>query len=323
MNGFATGSRRLGPLTVSSVGLGCMGMSAYYGPPDDERSTRVIRAALDHGVTLLDTADVFADGANEELVGRAVAGRRDEVVIATKFGTFQGEGGTPEQVRRACERSLRRLGVDTIDLYQQFRIDPGVPVEETWGALHELVVEGKVRHLGLCEVSPATLRRAHAVHPVAVVQTEYALWMRDVEVDGVLDTARELGIGIVAACPLGRGMLTGAIRGLDDLAPTDSRRKNPRFMGDNLARNRDLLPLLREVAEAHGGTPAQVALAWLLAQGDDVVVIPGTTRTDHLEENLAAAWLTLDAETLQRLSAAFEPGCAAGDRYSNLSWVYA
>jgi len=312
---------------VSALGLGCMGMSEFYGPTDDARSIEVVHRALDLGVNFLDTADMYGPFKNEKLVGKALAGRRDGVVLATKFGNVRGEkgeflgiSGRPEYVRRACDASLRRLGVDHIDLYYQHRVDVEVPIEDTVGAMAELVRAGKVRHLGLSEAAPATIRRAHAVHPITALQTEYSLWTRDPE-DGILDTVRELGIGFVAYSPLGRGFLSGRIRSLDDLAPDDFRCHNPRFQGDNFRKNLELVDRVREIADEKAVTPAQIALAWVLAQGGDIVPIPGTTRGEHLEEDLEAVGIELTAADLGRLDEAAPRGVTAGDRYPNMSTV--
>ncbi len=313
-------TRQLGPLAVGAQGLGCMGMSSAYGVYGDEREAiATIRRALDLGVTLLDTADVYGAGANEELVGRAIAGRRDGVVLATKFGLRPDEvrqppRGDPAYVRQACEASLRRLGVSHIDLYYQHRVDPTVPVEETWGALKELVAEGKVRHLGISEAAAVTIRRAHRVHPVAAVQSEWSLWTRGIEAE-VVPTCRALGIGIVPFSPLGRGFLTGTITTTAQLPPDDMRRGLPRFTDANLARNLAIVPALRALAAARGVTPGQLALAWVQHQGDDVVPIPGTKRRRYLEENVAALDLSLTAEELARIAAAVPPAAVAGDRY--------
>lgn len=312
-----------GELKVSALGLGCMGMSDFYGPANDDDSITTIRHALDLGVTLLDTADMYGPFKNEELVGRAIKGRRDDVVIATKFGivrdpadpTKRGINGTPEYVRASCEGSLKRLGVEFIDLYYQHRVDPDTPIEETVGAMAELVREGKVRHIGLSEASSDTLRRACSVHRVTALQTEYSLWSRDPE-DGVLDACRELGIGFVAYSPLGRGFLTGAIKSVDDLAPGDFRRTNPRFEGENFQRNLDLVSRVHDIASEKGCTPSQLALAWVLAQGDDIVPIPGTTRIKHLETNVAALDVYLSTDDLRRIDEAAPKGAAAGGRYT-------
>src|SRR3954452_11798114 len=275
-------------LQVSAIGLGCMGMSEFYGPGDDTESVDVIHRALDLRATFLDTADMYGPFTNERLVGKAIAGRRDDVVVATKFGNERrpdgsrvGINGRPDYVRQACDASLQRLGIDTIDLYYQHRVDRSVPIEETWGALHELVQAGKVRCVGISEAAPDTIRKAHNVHPVTALQTEWSLWTRDPEQNGVLDTVRELGIGFVAYSPLGRGFLSGAIRTVDDLEPDDFRRHNPRFQGENFARNLELVDRVREVAAQKGVTAGQLALAWVLAQGDDIVPIPGTKRRSY------------------------------------------
>jgi aryl-alcohol dehydrogenase-like predicted oxidoreductase len=309
-------------LTTSALGLGCMGMSESYGPGDDAESVATIHRALDLGVTFLDTSDIYGPFTNERLVGRAIAGRRDEVVLATKFGierlpdgTRVGINGRPEYVRAACDASLQRLGVDHIDLYYQHRIDPAVPIEDTWGALSELVQAGKVRHLGLSEAAPATVRRAHAVHPVTAGQYEYSLFSRDPE-DELLGTFRELGIGLVAYSPLGRGFLTGAITGIDALAADDFRRGNPRFQGENLDRNLALSDAVRELAAAKQVAPSQLALAWVLAQGDDIVPIPGTKRRAYLEQNAAADELRLTEEDLAALEKAAPRDAVAGERYA-------
>ncbi|MBU6515905.1 MAG: aldo/keto reductase [Acidobacteria bacterium] len=315
-------------LEVSAEGLGCMGMSEFYGQGDEGESVAVIHAALDAGVDFLDTADMYGPFTNERLVGRAIASRRDEVVLATKFGNERREDGTrvgingrPDYVRQACDASLARLGVDHIDLYYQHRVDPSVPVEETWGALSELVAAGKVRHLGISEAAPATLRRAHAVHPVTALQTEWSLWSRDVEDNDVLATVRELGVGFVAYSPLGRGFLSGNIRSIDDLDENDFRRHSPRFQGENFAKNLELLDRVREIASAKGVTPSQLALAWVLAQGDDVVPIPGTKRRQYLEENISALRIELSADDLASLDAAAPVGSSAGERYADMSSV--
>jgi len=309
-------------LVVSPMGLGCMGMSYAYGPADPDEATATIHAALDHGVGLLDTADMYADGRNEQLVGRAIAGRREEVVLATKFGivvdpdTFLpvGVDGRPGYVRSAVDRSLTRLGVDHIDLYYQHRPDPDVPIEDTVGAMSELVAAGKVRHLGLSEASADTIRRAAATAPIAAVQTEWSLFSRDIEIT-VVPTCRELGIGVVAYSPLGRGLLTAT--GVNNLADDDFRRRLPRFEAENLAANLELVARVRVVADRHHATPGQVALAWLLAQGDDVVPIPGTKRRRYLRENIGALDVGLTDADVAELSQLE----AAGDRYPDMSWV--
>jgi len=306
---------------VSAIGLGCMGMSDFYGPAEEARSIEVIHRALDLGVDFFDTADMYGVGRNELLVGRALRDRRDRAVIATKFGnvrapdgTFLRIDGSPAYVRQACEASLRRLGVDVIDLYYQHRVDPQVPIEETVGAMADLVREGKVRYLGLSEAAPDTIRRAHAVHPISALQTEYSLWSREAE-DELLPLCRELGITYVAYAPLGRGFLTGAIRRIDDLAPDDWRRSNPRFQGENFRRNLALVDAVQEMARAKGCTPAQLAIAWVLARHDHIVPIPGTRRIDRLEENVGALDVTLTQEDLDRLDAIAPVGVAAGTRY--------
>ncbi|RJK96313.1 aldo/keto reductase [Vallicoccus soli] len=316
-------------LEVSAEGLGCMGMSEFYGTADESEAVATIHRALDLGVTFLDTADMYGPFTNERLVGRAVAGRRDEVQLATKFGNERAEDGTrlgvngrPEYVRRACDASLQRLGVDHVDLYYQHRVDRTVPVEETWGALHELVEAGKVRRLGISEAAPATIRRAHAVHPVTALQTEYSLWTRDPEENDVLATVRELGIGFVAYSPLGRGFLSGQIRTVEDLDPDDFRRNHPRFQGEAFAQNLVLVDRVREVAQEKGVAASQLALAWVLAQGGDVVPIPGTKRVRWLEENVAALDVRLTDEDLRRIDEAAPVGAAAGQRYPDMSSVH-
>ena len=315
--------RKLGhsPLRVSAVGLGCMGMSEFYGPQQEEESVATIHRALDLGVNLLDTADIYGLGANETLVGKAIRDRRGQVVLATKFGNvrdatgkFLGVNGRPEYVRSACDASLKRLGVDVIDLYYQHRVDPQVPIEDTVGAMRDLVVAGKVRFLGLSEAAPQTLRRAAKVHPIAALQTEYSLWTRDVESE-ILPACRELGIGFVAYSPLGRGFLTGRIRKIEDLSDADWRRNSPRFQAANLKHNLELVDSIERTAKAKRCTPAQLALAWILAQGEDIVPIPGTKRRLYLEENLDALSVHLTPGNLKSLSQSVRPGAAAGDRY--------
>ena len=308
---------------VSALGLGCMGMSEFYGARDDAESIATVRHALDRGLTLLDTADAYGPHLNEELVGRAIEGRREQVFIATKFGivrepanpTARGVSGRPEYVRASCEGSLRRLGVECIDLYYQHRVDPDVPIEETVGAMAELVRAGKVRHLGLSEASAPTLERASRVHPIAALQSEYSLWTRDPEDNGVLAACRRLGITLVAYSPLGRGFLTGTIRSPEDFEAGDYRRGSPRFQGENFQRNLVLVDKVRALAQEKGCTPAQLALAWVLAQGEDIVAIPGTKRRERLDENLGALEVSLAAADLAAIAAVFPPDVAAGTRY--------
>ncbi len=307
-------------LVASALGLGCMGMSISYGTPNDDESTATINRALDLGISLLDTSDAYGGGVNERLLGTAIRGRRDEVVLATKFGNRRNApdgrsvDGRPEYVRDACEASLQRLRVEEIDLYYQHRVDPEVPIEETVGAMATLVKEGKVRYLGLSEAGAEIIRRAAAVHPIAALQTEYSLWTRDVETE-ILPLCRELGIGFVAYSPLGRGFLTATITQVADLMEKDRRHDHPRFQRENLARNRPLLDPLQSIAKECGSTPAQIALAWLLSRGDDIVPIPGTKRRGYLEENLKALNVSLTGEQLESLEATFSPGAAAGTRY--------
>lgn len=316
-------TRELGAsgLLVSALGLGCMGMSEFYGATDEAESIATIRRALDLGVNFLDTADAYGPFRNEELVGRAIKGHRDDVVLATKFGnvrgadgSFHGINGRPEYVRSACEASLRRLRVDTIDLYYQHRVDPTTPIEDTIGAMVELVDQGKIRHIGMSEAAIETIQRAHEVHPITALQTEYSLWSREPE-DGLLDLCREVGIGFVAYSPLGRGFLTGQFQSFDDLAPDDWRRQNPRFQGENFKKNLDLVERVKEMAAEKGCTPAQLALAWVLAQGNDVVPIPGTKRRQYLEENVGAVDVEITREDLERIEEIAPKGAAAGERY--------
>jgi len=314
-------------LEVSAIGLGCMGMSEFYGAHDEQEALETIHRALDLGVTFLDTADMYGPFTNEKLVARAISGRRDEVQLATKFGNVRGENGEwlgirgdADYVRQACEASLARLGVDHIDLYYQHRVDRSTEIEEAVGTMAELVEAGKVRHIGLSEASPETIRRAHAVHPVTALQTEYSLWTRDPE-DGIFPTVRELGIGFVAYSPLGRGFLSGRVTSPDDLDPDDFRRRNPRFQGENFDRNLELVERVREIAEEKGVTPAQLALAWVLRQGDDIVPIPGTKRARYLEENAKAAEVELSDEDLARIEDAFPKGATSGERYPDMSSI--
>jgi len=321
--------RRLGSqgLEVSEQGLGCMGMSEFYGTSDEDEAIATIHRYLDLGGTFLDTADMYGPFTNEKLVGRAVRERRDWVVVASKFGNQRGEDGSflgingrPDYVRQACEDSLERLGVDFIDLYYQHRVDNAVPIEETVGAMAELVEQGKVKYLGLSEASPETVRRAHEVHPISALQTEYSLWSRDPE-DALLPTVRELGIGFVAYSPLGRGFLSGSIRSLDDLEENDFRRHSPRLQGENFERNLELVDRISEIAEEKGVTLGQLALAWVLHRGEDIVPIPGTKRRSYLEENVAASEIELSPDELERIDEAAPSGAASGDRYPDMSTV--
>ncbi|MBW4601072.1 MAG: aldo/keto reductase [Calothrix sp. FI2-JRJ7] len=316
-------TRKLGNqgLTVSELGLGCMGMSEFYGAASEQDSIDTIHRALDLGVTMLDTADMYGPFTNERLVGQAIKDYRDKVIVATKFGNirsedggFLGISGKPEYVRQACDASLQRLGIDVIDLYYQHRVDSTVPIEETIGAMAELVQQGKVRYLGMSEASSATIRRAHAVHPITALETEYSLWSREPE-DDILVTTRKLGIGFVAYSPLGRGFLSGAIKSPEDFAPDDFRRISPRFQGENFYKNLELVEQVKKMASQKNVTPSQLALAWLLAQGDDIVPIPGTTRRKNLEENIAATEIVLTQDELAQIDAVAPLGVAAGERY--------
>jgi len=320
--------RKLRDLSVSSLGLGCMGMSEFYGPTNDEESIATIHRFLDLGGNFIDTADMYGPFKNEVLVGKAIAGRRADVVLATKFGnergadgSFKGVNGRPEYVRAACDASLQRLGVDYIDLYYQHRVDRNVPIEETWGALKELVEAGKVRHLGISEASATTIERANAVHPITAVQSEWSLWTREIETNGVLAKVRELGIGFVPYSPLGRGFLTGVVTSLDSLAADDRRRTYPRFNDENFARNYAIVDAVKLIADRLIITPAQLALAWVLAQGNDVVPIPGTRKISRLEENLGSLEITLTEREIRELDEVAPVGVAHGERYPDMSTV--
>lgn len=322
-------TRKIGgsALEAGAIGLGCMGMSEFYGASDEREAINTIHKALDLGMNLLDTADMYGVGENEKLVGKAIAGKRGEVIIATKFGSvrsaegeFLGVSGRPEYVKKACEASLKRLGVEAIDLYYQHRVDPDTPIEETIGAMSDLVREGKIRYIGMSEAAAATIRRAHAIHPIAAVETEYSLWSRDVE-DEILPTCRELGIGFVAYSPLGRGFLTGQIQKTDDFAPDDFRRFLPRFQGENFKKNLVLVEHIKELANQKGCKPSQLALAWLLAQGEDVIPIPGTKRIRYLEENIGAVDVQLTDSELQYINEIAPKDVAIGDRYGDMEGI--
>ena len=319
--------RKLGQLSVSEIGLGCMGMSEFYGATNEDEAISTIHRAIEMGVTFLDTADMYGPFTNEKLVGKALAGHRDKVILATKFGnerredgSWVGVNGSPEYVRQACEASLKRLGVDYIDLYYQHRVDPKTPIEDTIDAMAKLVREGKVRYLGMSEAAVGTIRRAHAVHPITALQSEYSLWTRDPEGE-ILTVVRELGIGFVAYSPLGRGFLSGKFRKPEDIPEDDFRRNNPRFQGENFAKNLELVKKVEQLAAKKNCTPSQLALAWVLAQGEDIVPIPGTKRVKYLEENIAATELQLTADEIKLLDEAAPKGATAGDRYPDMSTV--